>query len=73
MSRKGNCLGNSPTENFFGRLKTEMYYPNEYGFGSLDEVESEIRKYIAYYNNERLVWKTKQSPTQYRESFFASV
>ena len=73
MSRKGNCLDNSPTENFFGRLKTEMYYPNEYGFGSLDEVESEIRKYITYYNNERLVWKTKQSPTQYRESFFASV
>ena len=26
MSRKGNCLDNSPTENFFGRLKTEMYY-----------------------------------------------
>lgn len=26
MSRKGNCLDNSPTENFFGRLKEEMYY-----------------------------------------------
>ena len=30
MSRKGNCLDNSPTENFFGRLKTEMYYDKEY-------------------------------------------
>ena len=73
MSRKGNCLDNSPTENFFGRLKTEMYYPNEYSFKSLDEVESEIKKYIDYYNNERLVWRIKQSPTQYRESFFLNV
>lgn len=24
MSRKGNCLDNSPTENFFGRIKDEM-------------------------------------------------
>ena len=73
MSRKGNCLDNSPTENFFGRLKTEMYYPNEYSFESLKEVETEIKKYIDYYNNERLVWRIKQSPTQYRESFFVNV
>ena len=26
MSRKGNCLDNSPTENFFGRMKSEMWY-----------------------------------------------
>lgn len=70
MSRKGNCLDNSPTENFFGRLKTEMYYPNEYNFNSLDEVRNEIIKYINYYNNERLVWKIQSSPTKYRESFF---
>ena len=25
MSRKGNCLDNSPTENFFGRLKQEIW------------------------------------------------
>ena len=70
MSRKGNCLDNSPTENFFGRLKTEMYYPNEYNFNSLEEVEKEIIKYIEYYNSERLVWKIQSSPTKYRESFF---
>ena len=73
MSRKGNCLDNSPTENFFGRLKTEMYYPNEYLFKSLEEVEAEIKKYIDYYNNERLVWRIKQSPTQYRETYFKNV
>lgn len=26
MSRKGNCLDNSVMENFFGRLKVEMFY-----------------------------------------------
>ena len=68
MSRKGNCLDNSPTENFFGRLKTEMYYPSEYDFSSLEEVEAEIKKYIDYYNNERIVWKIQSSPIRYRES-----
>lgn len=29
MSRKGNCIDNSPMENFFGLLKQEMYYGEE--------------------------------------------
>ena len=29
MSRKGNCLGNSPMENFFGVMKNEMFYGPE--------------------------------------------
>ena len=32
MSRKINCLDNSTTENFFGRLKEEMYYGRENAF-----------------------------------------
>ena len=30
MSRKGNCLDNSVMENFFGRMKTEMFYGIHY-------------------------------------------
>ena len=30
MNRNGNCLDNSPTENFFGRLKEEIWYNKEY-------------------------------------------
>lgn len=30
MSRKGNCLDNSPMENFFGILKQEMFYGSEF-------------------------------------------
>ena len=30
MSRKGNCLDNSPMENFFRILKQEIYYGNKF-------------------------------------------
>ena len=30
MPRKGNCLDNSVMENFFGLLKTEMFYKHEF-------------------------------------------
>lgn len=70
MSRKGNCLDNSPTENFFGRLKTEMYYDKEYAFRSLDELKQNIHKYIRYYNEERIVSRLKTSPKKYREKHY---
>lgn len=30
MSRKSNCLDKSVIENFFGLLKTEMFYKNKF-------------------------------------------
>jgi transposase InsO family protein len=30
MSRKGNCLDNAVIENFFGLLKTECWYHEEF-------------------------------------------
>lgn len=65
MSRKGNCLDNAAMESFFGVLKTEFFYPNK--FGSVDELQTGIRKYIRYYNRERIKMKLKGlSPVQYR-------
>ena len=65
MSRKGNCLDNSPMENFFAILKQEMYYDNT--FQSYDELKMAIENYIMYYNTkrikERLNWL---SPIDYR-------
>ena len=55
MSRKGNCLDNSPTENFFGRLKTEMFYGKEDSFTSMQHLKDAIVAYIEYYNEERIV------------------
>jgi transposase InsO family protein len=67
MSRKGNTLDNAPTENFFGRLKEEIYYPREYQFQSLEEVKETIHQYIRYYNEERIVNRLKTNPTDYRQ------
>lgn len=68
MSRKGNCLDNSPMENFFGRMKNEMFYGHEYEFDSLEQLMDEIKEYIDYYNNERIQEKLKGlTPVQYRD------
>ncbi len=65
MSRKGNCLDNSVIENFFGILKSEMFYGHK--FGSSYELMKKIDEYIYYYNNERIKLKLKgMSPVQYR-------
>ena len=64
MSRKGNCLDNSVMENFFGRLKVEMFYGET--FKSTDEFIRRLKEYIAYYNNERISLKLKMSPAEYR-------
>ena len=68
MSRKGNCLDNSVTENFFGILKSELYYIKEKEYKNIEELEKDIIEYIDYYNNRRIKSKLKgMSPVQYRE------
>ena len=65
MSRKGNCMDNGAMENFFGRLKVEMFYGEK--FESVNAFIDELKKYIYYYNNERISLKLKgMSPVQYR-------
>lgn len=65
MSRKGNCLDNAVIENFFGLLKTECWYHEEYE--NTDHLRKTVEEYIHYYNNERIKLKLNgQSPVQYR-------
>ncbi len=59
MSRKGNCLDNCVMENFFGKLKNEMFYGHEFEFENIDELKQAIDEYIDYYNNERIQTKLK--------------
>lgn len=58
MSRKGNGLDNSPMENFFdnffSKMKNEMFYGYEYTFNTLEELKKEMEDYISYYNNQRI-------------------
>lgn len=70
MSRKGNCLDNSLMENFFGKMKNEMFYGKEYSFHSLEELKKTMEEYIAYYNTERITVKLKgMTPVEYRNHF----
>lgn len=51
MSRKGNCLDNAVIENFWGILKTEWFYLNN--FDSVDIFLEQLESYIHYFNYER--------------------
>lgn len=66
MSRKGNCLDNSPIENFFGLLKQEIFYGKVYH--NFNELKTAIEEYIYYYNNERIKKKLSYlSPVNFRK------
>ena len=68
MSRKANCLDNSPIENFFGLLKQEIYHENVYR--SFEELETKIDWFIDYYNNDRSKEKLGyMSPVEYRQYY----
>ncbi|MCF2671770.1 IS3 family transposase, partial [Butyricicoccus pullicaecorum] len=60
MSRKGNCLDNAVIENFFGLLKSELLYLQE--FQSMDHFKQELVEYLDYYNNHRIKAKLKGLP-----------
>ena len=65
MSRKGNCLDNSPAENFFSIMKKEMFYGNK--FTSLMNLRDKMIEYINYYNNERIsITRKGLTPIEYR-------
>lgn len=65
MSRKGNCLDNAVMENFFGILKSELFYIQR--FKSYEALQQAIVEYVHYYNNDRIKLKLNGlSPVQYR-------
>ena len=68
MSRKGNCLDNAIIENFFGIIKSELFYLKKYS--SISQLKKEIIEYINYYNNDRIKLNLKgMSPIQYRAHY----
>ena len=60
MSRKGNCLDNAVIENFFGLLKSELLYLQN--FDSMEHFKQELIDYLDYYNNRRIKAKLKGLP-----------
>lgn len=52
MSRKGNCWDNAVMESFFGRLKVELIYAENYK--TVEETQSGLFEYIEmFYNRQR--------------------
>jgi transposase len=74
LSLRATCLEfNIPDaaiiENFFGILKSEMFYTQK--FTSIEQLKQEIKKYIIYYNNERIKSNlNKMSPIKYRAHYY---
>ena len=60
MSRKGNCYDNAVIENFFGLLKSELLYTQE--FVSIEHFKQELIEYLDYYNNRRIKARLKGLP-----------
>lgn len=70
MSRRGNCWDNAPQESFFGHLKDET---NIKDCANIDELKSEIKQYMTYYNHYRYQWNLKKmTPVQYRDHLHKS-
>jgi transposase InsO family protein len=60
MSRKGNCLDNAVIENFFGLLKSELLYLQD--FQSMEHFKAELVDYLDYYNTRRRKAKLEGLP-----------
>lgn len=66
MSRRGNCLDNAVIENFFGILKSELFYREK--FQSVEAFQKKLHNYIDWYNNKRIKQKLNGlSPVEYRK------
>lgn len=69
MSRKGCTPDNAACEGFFGRLKTELFYPGDWRETTIERFIAELDAYIRWYNEKRIkVSLGALSPVEYRES-----
>ena len=67
MSRKGNSMDNGLMENFFGIMKSEMFYDQEYKYENLNDLINAIHEYMYYYNHDRIKEKLNgMTPEIYR-------
>jgi len=74
MSRKGNSIDDGLMENFFGILKTEMFYDQEDNYKNINELSKAIDEYIYYYNNDRIKSRLKGlTPIEYRNQALMNI
>lgn len=69
MSRKGCSPDNAACEGFFGRLKTELFYPRVWKTTTIEQFIQVLDSYIRWYNEKRIkISLGSLSPIEYRES-----
>jgi putative transposase len=69
MSRNACSLDNAACEGFFGRLKTELFYPRSWQDVSVDQFIALVDDYIRWYNEKRIKMSLGSlSPIAYRAS-----
>ena len=69
MSRKGCSPDNAACEGFFGRLKTEMFYPRNWQSTTIEQFIQALDSYIRWYNEKRIkISLGFLSPVEYRQS-----
>lgn len=70
MSRKGNCIDNSPTESGHGHLKDWFDFTE---CVTIEDVKHEVDRVIHYFNEERPQWhRKKMTPVEYRDHLLLS-
>jgi len=70
MSRKGCSPDNAACEGFFGRLKTELFYPGDWQATTIEQFIGAVDAYIRWYNEKRIKLSLGSlSPVEYRDSF----
>lgn len=68
MSRKGCSQDNAACEGFFGRLKTELFYPRDWTATTVEQFVIEVDSYIRWYNEKRIkISLGSLSPIEYRQ------
>ena len=74
MSRKGCSQDNAACEGFFGRLKTEFFYPRDWKVITIEQFVAEVDAYIRWYNETRIkISLGSLSPVEYRKSLGLSI
>ena len=69
MSRKGYSPDNSRMEGFFGGMKVEMFFGEDWRGVTVEEFADEFDRYIRWYNEKRVKRSLRgMSPPQYRRS-----
>jgi putative transposase len=69
MSRKGYSPDNAACEGFFGRLKTELFYPQSWLSTTIEQFVETLDSYIRWYNEKRIkISLGFRSPIEHRRS-----